>query len=201
VISSHSELTKTDIRQSPASAGLFFFQFDCSVAASQTACHISSRSFVFAPVVLRGAALLHRLCCAQMQKKQTLRCAALQQSNGGSAPYRTEPGDVVGSYPQKQSQKTSSRELLIHIAASSVLKTGPGNHDCNGFLKFFASAAKIVTMADAARFCARIQNLGAAALDCSIATQPKSRTPTSNHGLSEIVLGVFLTRSRRPRFS
>jgi hypothetical protein len=197
VISSHSELTKTDIRQSPASAGLFFFRFDCSVAASQTACHISSRSFVLTPVVLRGAALLHRLCCAQMQKNQTLPC----NNRTALCTPSNRAGDAVGSYPQKQSQKTSSRELLIHIAASSVLKTGSGNHDCNGFLKFFASAAKIVTMADAARFCARIQNLGAAALDCSIATQPKSRTPTSNHGLSEIVLGVFLTRSRRPRFS
>jgi hypothetical protein len=72
------------------------------------------------------------------------------------------------------------------------LKTAPGNHDCNGFLKFFASAAKIVTAADAARFCSLIQKLGVEARNCSVATPAKSRTTTSNHGLSEIVLGVFL---------
>jgi hypothetical protein len=81
------------------------------------------------------------------------------------------------------------------------LKTAPGNHDCNGFLKIFANAVKIVTMADGARFYALIQKLGVDARNCSVATPAKSRATTSNHGLSEIVLGVFLTRSRRSRLS
>jgi hypothetical protein len=72
------------------------------------------------------------------------------------------------------------------------LKIGPGNHDCNGFLKNFASAAKIVTLVGAARFCARIQKLGVEFRNCSVATCSKSRAATSNHGLSEIALGVFV---------
>jgi hypothetical protein len=81
------------------------------------------------------------------------------------------------------------------------LKIGLGNHDCNGFLKYFASAAKIVTLVGAARFYALIQKLGVECRDCSIATPAKSPAVTSNHGLSEIALGVFVTRSRRSRLS
>ena len=81
------------------------------------------------------------------------------------------------------------------------MKTGPGNHDCNGFLKNFASAAKTVTLVGAARFYARIQKLGVEFHNCSVATQPKSRAVPSNHGLSEIELGVFVSRSRRSRLS
>jgi hypothetical protein len=81
------------------------------------------------------------------------------------------------------------------------LKSGPGNHDCNGFLKNFASAAKIVTKADGPRFCTLIQKLGVEFRNCSVATHAKSHTAISNHGLSEIALGVFLTRSRRSRLS
>jgi hypothetical protein len=81
------------------------------------------------------------------------------------------------------------------------LKIGPGNHDCNGFLKIFASAAKTVTLVGGAGFYALIQKLGVEFRNCSVATQPKSRATSSNHGLSEIALGVFVTRSRRPRLS
>ena len=81
------------------------------------------------------------------------------------------------------------------------MKNGPGNHDCNGFLKNFASAAKTVTLVGAARFYALIQKLGVEFHNCSVATQPKSRATSSNHGLSEIALGVFVTRSRRSRLS
>jgi hypothetical protein len=81
------------------------------------------------------------------------------------------------------------------------LKIGPGNHDCNGFLKIFASAAKTVTRVTAARFYALIQKLGVEFHNCIVATPPKSRAVTSNHGLSEIALGVFVTRSRRSRLS
>jgi hypothetical protein len=77
------------------------------------------------------------------------------------------------------------------------LKKRPDNHDCNGFLKNFASAAKFVTLVGAARFCARIQKLGVEFRNCSVATPSKSRATTSNHGLSEIALGVSLDRSRR----
>ena len=81
------------------------------------------------------------------------------------------------------------------------MKIGPGNHDCNGFLKNFASAAKTVTRVGGARFYALIQKLGVEFRNCSVATQPKSRATSSNHGLSEIALGVFVTRSRRSRLS
>ena len=81
------------------------------------------------------------------------------------------------------------------------MKNGPGNHDCNGFLKNFASAAKTVTLVGAAGFYALIQKLGVEFHNCSVATQPKSRAASSNHGLSEIALGVFVSRSRRPRLS
>ena len=81
------------------------------------------------------------------------------------------------------------------------MKNAPGNHDCNGFLKNFASASKIVTVADDAGFCAANQKLGVAFRTCSVATRAKSLAPDSNHGLSEISLGVFVTRSRRSRLS
>ena len=81
------------------------------------------------------------------------------------------------------------------------MKIGPGNHDCNGFLKNFASAAKTVTLVGAEGFYALIQKLGVEFRNCSVATQPKSRATSSNHGLSEIALGVFVTRSRRSRLS
>jgi hypothetical protein len=79
------------------------------------------------------------------------------------------------------------------------LKIGPGNHDCNGFLKNFASAAEIVTLLDAAGICALIQKLGVECRNCSVATPAKSPAARSNHALSEIALGVFVTRSRRSR--
>jgi hypothetical protein len=81
------------------------------------------------------------------------------------------------------------------------LKNGPGNHDCNGFLKYFASAAKIVTVACVAGFCALNQKLGVEFRVCTIATPAKSHATGSNHGLSEIALGVFVIRSRRSRLS
>jgi hypothetical protein len=81
------------------------------------------------------------------------------------------------------------------------LKNGPGNYDCNGFLKNFASAAKIVTKTAGPRFCTLIQKLGVERRTGSIATHAKSQTAMSNHGLSEITRGVFLTRSRRPWLS
>jgi hypothetical protein len=79
------------------------------------------------------------------------------------------------------------------------LKNGPGNHDCNGFLKNFASAAKTVTRVTGARFYALIQKLGVEFHNCIVATPSKSPAAPSNHGLSEIALGVFVTRSRRSR--
>ena len=81
------------------------------------------------------------------------------------------------------------------------MKIDPGNHDCNGFLKNFASAAKIVTLVRAARFYALIQKLGVEFRNCSVATPAKSPAVRSNHALSEIALGVFVTRSRRSRLS
>jgi hypothetical protein len=72
------------------------------------------------------------------------------------------------------------------------LKSGRGNHDCNGFLKYFASAAKIVTRAGLAGFCTLIQKLGVEFRNCSVATPEKSPAVTSNHGLIEISLGVFV---------
>ena len=89
----------------------------------------------------------------------------------------------------------------MHIASTSVLKTDPGNHDCNGFLKIFASAAKTVTRVGAARFYALIQKLGVEFRNCIVATPSKSRAAASNHGLSEIALGVFLNCSRHLRLS
>jgi hypothetical protein len=81
------------------------------------------------------------------------------------------------------------------------LKSGRGNHDCNGFLKNFASAAKIVTRVRAAGFSALIQKLGVEFRNCSVATPRMSPATAANHGLSEITLGVFVTRSRRSRLS
>jgi hypothetical protein len=72
------------------------------------------------------------------------------------------------------------------------LKIVPRAGDCNGFLKFFASAAKIVTMIGDAGFCTLYQKLGAGRRDCSIATLAKTHSRTSNHGLSEFSLGVSL---------
>ena len=81
------------------------------------------------------------------------------------------------------------------------MKTGPGNHDCDRSVKYFASAAKNVTAASDARFCAVFQNLEAAFRECSVATPTKSQAAPSIHRLSEIMLGVFLSRSRRSRLS
>jgi hypothetical protein len=78
------------------------------------------------------------------------------------------------------------------------LKTGPGNHDCNGFLKNFASAAEIVTIADGVRFCPLFQKLGVELRNGSLATPAKSQATTSNHGLSEFQLGVFLNLFATP---
>jgi hypothetical protein len=78
------------------------------------------------------------------------------------------------------------------------LKNGAGNHDCNDFLKNFASAAKTVTQVGAQGFCARIQKLGVERRNCSIATQPVSPATTSNHGLREIAHGVFVTSFATP---
>jgi hypothetical protein len=72
------------------------------------------------------------------------------------------------------------------------LKAGRGKHDCSGFLKYFASAAKIVTRLGVAGFCALIQKFGVGFRICSVAIPEKSPAATSNHGLIEISLGVFL---------
>jgi hypothetical protein len=70
--------------------------------------------------------------------------------------------------------------------------------DCNGFLKFFASASKIVTMFDRARFCALFQKLGWKFRDCSVATHAKTHPRTSNHGLSDFSHGVSLMAFATP---
>ena len=78
------------------------------------------------------------------------------------------------------------------------MKNGAGNHDCNDFLKNFASAAKTVTQVGAQGFCARIQKLGVERRNCSIATQPKTPESATNHGLREIAHGVFVTSFATP---
>jgi hypothetical protein len=70
--------------------------------------------------------------------------------------------------------------------------------DCNGFLKIFASASRIVTMPDRARFSTLFQKLGVGLHDGSIATPAKTRSLTSNHGLSEFSLGVSLCAFATP---
>jgi hypothetical protein len=54
------------------------------------------------------------------------------------------------------------------------LKNAPRARDCNGFLKFFAGASKIVTMIGGAGFCTPDQKLGAKLRHGSVATPAKT---------------------------
>jgi len=76
--------------------------------------------------------------------------------------------------------------------SSSGLKNAPRARDCNGFLKIFAGASKIVTVIGGAGFCTPDQKLGVKLRHGSAATPAKSHSRTSNHGLSEFSLGVHL---------
>jgi hypothetical protein len=93
-----SDLTEKVIRQKkPGLAGLFFFQFNCPVAAQPSACHI-----FFVPVILRGA-----VCCTGSAVRSRVAQAALRRISEKARAF--SPETPRGSYPEKQSRKTALR--------------------------------------------------------------------------------------------